>query len=168
MSCCAASGRAGGSAGGQSRTTATLLTDLKLVFWCKPLWKNKKGATSSSIWSVWTECLTCPNEHTVRCACPCQKTQFFFLSHIFVVNSHCISVLCLFAASACHLNRSHMMIIEVSSGYLWIHCHYELQEENTHQCCHVKKTEKRMQPIRKPPRVRLSSNIPVGHQMMWD
>lgn len=56
-SCCAASSRAGGSAGGQSRTTVPLLTDLKLLFSasrggrnrCKPL---RKRATSSSIWSV--------------------------------------------------------------------------------------------------------------------
>ena len=82
--CCAVSSRAGGSARCQSRMTVPLLTDLKLVFSssteaggrnrCKPLWKR---ATSSSIWSVWTECLICPHEHTVRCARPCQNTSLF-------------------------------------------------------------------------------------------
>lgn len=85
-SCCAASSRAGGSAGGQSRATVPLLTDLALVFLvstgkksrCKPLFKKKKKkrATSSSIWSVWTECFIYPHEHAVRRACPRHNVNF--------------------------------------------------------------------------------------------
>lgn len=177
-SCCAASSRAGGSAGGQSRATVPLLTDLALVFLvstgeksrCKPLFKKKKKkrATSSSIWSVWTECFIYPHEHAVRRACPRHNVNFcswfsffFFLSlHIFFVNSHCIIsfFLCLSANPSVDLNRSHMMVIgkkkkkrvKVWSGYLWnpagffiviVSCTWPQEGKKTTQrsSCHVKK-----------------------------
>lgn len=102
MSCCAASSR--GSAGGQSRTQVPLSTDLKL--WCFPPWGRLIDACH---WggkrqllpaSVWTECLICPHEHTVRCACPRQKHVFNFLSlfaYFCCKFTLCLSCLCVFA-----------------------------------------------------------------------
>lgn len=69
--------------------------------------------------------------------------------------------------------------VKVWSGYLWnpaglfiviVSCTWPQEGKKTTQrsSCHVKKKKTGMQEISEPSRVFLSSNIPVGYQMMWD
>lgn len=157
--------------------------------------KKKKRATSSSIWSVWTECFIYPHEHAVRRACPRHNVNFrscffffFFVAYFlrkFTLYYFIFSVsLC---QSECRLkSKPHDGDREKkkkkSQSVEWLplkscralHRHRQLHmatggEKNNAAIvvpCEEKKTG--MQEISEPSRVFLSPNIPVGYQMMWD
>lgn len=132
------------------------------------LWKKKKrkkgqllpasGQSEQNVSSVLT---STPSAVLVHVTTLIFLLVFFFLSHIFFVNSHCIiSVfLCLSANPSVDLNRSHTMVIvkkkkvKVWSGYLWnpaglfiviVSCTWPQEEKKKHAAivvpCEEKKT----------------------------
>ncbi|KAM7376069.1 hypothetical protein PAMP_005817 [Pampus punctatissimus] len=81
-----------------------------------------------------------------------------FCLHMFVVHSLCFSVSSLIWVFGWAPPES------PQCSFLFI----GRMMRNVHLCRHVKKTEKRMQQVSEPTRAFLPSNIPAGHQMMWD
>lgn len=134
---------------------------------CKPLWK-KKGATSSSVWSAWTECLICPHEPAVLVHV---KTRFLFsFCNVFVVNSHCISVFLCRRSRVSSKSKSHVGDPVMSRGYLWVPAGLfiaivictRLQEENVHKLLPWEEEEEETERRRKDPEVFVIIPADVG------
>lgn len=104
------------------------------------------------------------------------KRVLIFLSffHIFVVNSNCISVscvsspICASSESKPHVGDRRRVERLPLNPYRALHCHCLLLMAAWGERAPVLPCEENRCNKSKSPRGCLSSNIPVGHQMMWD